>query len=112
MLKYDLSRMKQTIELGTMQEDDFSPEPNAAPTFKTGAKIRCGSYILTSSQYENVLLGSITKTTVNVVIRHRRDTTNYTHAKMNDITYKISAIQTDDRVNAFDVLTLTKEDAG
>lgn len=112
MLKYDLSRMKQTIELGTMQEDDFSPEPNSTPTFKTGAKIRCGSYILTSSQYESVLLGSITKTTVNVVIRHRRDTTSYTHAKMNDITYKISAIQTDDRVNAFDVLTLMKEDAG
>lgn len=110
MLNYNLSRMQHTIELGTMTEDDFSPEPNAEKTFTPAMKLRCGSYIITSRSYAGVLLGQQETETVNVVVRHNKNILNHDRARYMGTVYRVASVQTDERPNAFDILTLTTKE--
>lgn len=105
MLNYDISRMKQRVEFGTYSYVPDDTLEGGHEEFKPTETVWCGEYTNTQSQtFDN--LGTHVNADLVLAIRHNPDVNKKLSAKYKDHEYKIIAINSDDRLNAFDLVTL------
>lgn len=105
MLNYDISRMKQRVEFGTYSYVPDDTLEGGHEEFKPTETVWCGEYTNTQTQtFDN--LGTHVNADLVLVIRHNPDVNKKLSAKYKGHEYKIIAINSDDRLNAFDLITL------
>ena len=105
MLNYDITRMKHKVEFGTWDYVADDSLEGGHETFKPLTTVWCGEYTNTQSQtFDN--LGTHVSADLVLAIRHNPDVNKKLSAKYKDHEYKIIAINSDDRINAFDLITL------
>lgn len=105
MLNYDISRMKQQVEFGTYEYVSDDSLEGGHETFKPLTTVWCGEYTNTQTQTFNNL-GTHVDADLVLAIRHNPAINKKISAKYKDKEYKIVAINSDDRLNAFDLITL------
>ena len=104
MLNYDITRMKHKVTFETVKSHENAMGVNVATPVEV-ATVWCGEYNNTMSQtYTN--LGTHVSADLVLVIRHNPDVNKRLSAKYKGHEYKIIAINSDDRINAFDLITL------
>lgn len=104
MLNYDISRMKHKVTFETVKSHENAMGVNVATPVKV-ATVWCGEYNNTMSQtYTN--LGTNVNVDLVLVIRHNPNVKKNYKAKYLDQQYDIVNINSDDRLNAFDLITL------
>lgn len=105
MLNYDISRMKHRVEFGTYSYVPDDTLEGGHEEFKPTETVWCGEYTNTQTQtYTN--LGTNINVDLVLAIRHNPNVNKKLTAKYLDKEYKIVAINSDDRLNAFDLVTL------
>lgn len=104
MLNYDITRMKHKVTFETVKSHENAMGVNVTAPVKV-ATVWCGEYNNTMSQtYTN--LGTNVKVDLVLVIRHNPSIKNNFKAKYLGQQYDIVNINSDDRLNAFDLITL------
>lgn len=107
MKNYQLSRMKYHIELGNYQAVD-SPDPSETGSFVADTELWCGMYNTTADQKIQMQTGGTqTKEIKMIVIRHR-SINGYEMARFQGNLFKIQSFETDDSLNGFDIIELTR----
>lgn len=105
MLNYDISRMKHRVEFGTYSYVPDDTLEGGHEEFKPTETVWCGEYTNTQTQtFDN--LGTHVDADLVLAIRHNPDINKKLSAKYKGHEYKIIAINSDDRLNAFDLITL------
>ena len=105
MLNYDISRMKQRVEFGIYDYVSDDSLEGGHETFKPLTTVWCGEYTNTQTQtFDN--LGTHVNADLVLAIRHNPDVNKKLSAKYKGHEYKIIAINSDERINAFDLVTL------
>lgn len=105
MLNYDISRMKHKVEFGTWDYVADDSLEGGHETFKPLTTVWCGEYTNTQTQTFNNL-GTHVDADIVLTIRHNPSVNKKLSAKYQGNEYKIIAINSDDRINAFDLVTL------
>nr|DAW18296.1 MAG TPA: head closure knob [Caudoviricetes sp.] len=103
-------RLTQLIVFGTINDQDYDINGVLKTTFvPIGNPTLCGLWSLTTSQMIQQTGNQSTNTLI-VVVHHRPSWEKITHARLNNIAYKISNVNQDPYRNqtAYDLLTLTK----
>lgn len=109
MLNYDISRMKHKVEFGTIKSFKADNFNGRVEYYVPDFSVWCGEYTSTQTQTYD-LLGTHIDVDLTIVIRH--------NSKVNDrkilvcykgTIYQIVNINSDDRLNAFDLVTLKKD---
>lgn len=104
MLNYDITRMKHKVTFETVKSHENAMGVNVATPVEV-ATVWCGEYNNTMSQtYTN--LGTNVNVDLVLVIRHNPSIKKNYKAKYLDQQYDIVSINSDDRPNAFDLVTL------
>lgn len=104
MLNYDISRMKSKVTFETVKSHQNAMGVNVTSPVEV-ATVWCGEYNNTMSQtYTN--LGTNVNVDLVLVIRHNPSIKKNYKAKYLDQQYDIVSINSDDRLNAFDLITL------
>ena len=104
MLNYDITRMKHKVTFETVKSHQNAMGVNITSPVEV-ATVWCGEYTNTQSQtFDN--LGTHVSADLVLVIRHNPDVNKKLSAKYKGHEYKIIAINSDDRINAFDLVTL------
>ena len=105
MLNYDISRMKHRVTFGTYSYVPDDTLEGGHEEFKPTETVWCGEYTNTQTQtFDN--LGTHVDADLVLAIRHNPDVNKKLSAKYKGHEYKIIAINSDDRLNAFDLITL------
>lgn len=105
MLNYDISRMKHRVTFGTYSYVSDDTLEGGHEEFKPSEEVWCGEYSTTQSRtFDN--LGLHVDADIVLAIRHNPNVNKKLTAKYLDKEYKIVAINSDDRINAFDLVTL------
>lgn len=105
MLNYDISRLKQRIEFGTIKSIEDDNTGDYKQEFVSQFKLWCGDYTQTMTQ-QYTLLGNNQQDLLTIVIRHNPSVNDTLLAKLNGVLYDVSAIDSDSQINAFDTVTL------
>ena len=103
-------RLKRPIVFGTIDDQDYDINGVLKTTFvPIGNPTLCGLWSLTTSQMIQQTGNQSTNTLI-VVVHHRQSWEKITHARLNNIVYKVSNVNQDPYRNqtAYDLLTLTK----
>ena len=111
MLNYDLSRMKYRATFGKA-EATFDPELHrmGKEKFKPILTVWCGTYSKTQQQIQ-IEIGMKLTVDETIVIRHNEKVNDENvFVKYRGGLYKIVSINSDDQLNAFDVIDLVKSD--
>lgn len=109
MLNYDLSRMKSRVEFGTTKTVTNPYSGVNESTFVTVMSLWCGEYTNTVSQtYTN--LGNNINADIVLAVRHNNKLNKQLQVEYKGKEYKIINIDSDDRLNAFDLITLQSKD--
>ena len=104
MLNYDITRMKHKVTFETVKSHENAMGVNVTSPVEV-ATVWCGEYNNTMSQtYTN--LGTNVNVDLVLVIRHNPNVKKNYKAKYLDQQYDIVSINSDDRLNAFDLITL------
>lgn len=105
LLNYDLSRMKQRVTFGTVKTIPDDTLEGSHTEFVPITTVYCGEYTNTMNQtFTN--LGTKTDVDLVLVIRHNPLVKQGIRAKYQDTEYRVAAVNSDDRLNAFDEVTL------
>lgn len=105
MLNYDITRMKHRVEFGTYHYVEDDTISGGHEDFVPMTEVWCGEYTNTQTQTFS-LLGLQIDADVVLVIRHNPNINKKVVAKYQGKEYRIVAISSDDRLNAFDLVTL------
>lgn len=105
MLNYDISRMKHRVTFGTYHYVEDDTISGGHEDFVPMTEVWCGEYTNTQTQTFS-LLGLQIDADVVLVIRHNPDINKKVSARYQGKEYKIVALNSDDRLNAFDLVTL------
>lgn len=105
MLNYDISRMKQRVEFGTYHYVEDDTISGGHEEFVPLTEVWCGEYSSTQSQMVD-LVGLHIDADIVLAIRHNPSINKKISAKYQGKEYRIVAINSDDRLNAFDLVTL------
>ena len=104
MLNYDITRMKHKVTFETVKSHQNAMGVNITSPIEV-ATVWCGEYNNTMSQtYTN--LGTNVNVDLVLVIRHNPNVKKNYKAKYLDQQYDIVNVNSDDRLNAFDLITL------
>lgn len=109
MLNYDLSRMRYRAIFGKATYG-IDPETHmpGKERFKPMFAVWCGPYSQTQTQTQ-IALGMKLEVDTTIVIRHNdKASDENVFVRYRGGLYKIAAINSDDRLNAFDVISLVK----
>lgn len=105
MLNYDITRMKQRVEFGTTKTVTNPYSGVNESEFVTVMSLWCGEYTNTVSQtYTN--LGNNINADIVLAVRHNNKLNKQLQVKYKGKEYKIINIDSDNRLNAFDLITL------
>ncbi|WP_278588719.1 phage head closure protein [Limosilactobacillus pontis] len=109
MINYDISRMKHRVELGTTKTVTNPYSGVNESKFVPVMSLWCGEYTNTVSQtYTN--LGNSINADIVLVVRHNSQLNKQLQVKYKGKEYQIINIDSDDRLNAFDLITLQDKD--
>lgn len=103
-------RLTQLIAFGTIDDQDYDINGVLKSTFLSiGNPTLCGLWNLTTSQMIQQTGNQSTDSFI-VVVHHHKSWEKITHARLNNIVYKVSNVNQDPYRNqtAYDLLTLTK----
>lgn len=104
MLNYDISRMRRKVTFETVKSHQNKMGVNVTSPVDV-ATVWCGEYTNTMSQtYTN--LGTNINVDLVLVIRHNPNIKNTYKARYQGQQYDIVNINSDERLNAFDLITL------
>lgn len=104
MLNYDISRMRRKVTFETVKSHQNKMGVNVTSPVDV-ATVWCGEYTNTMSQtYTN--LGTNINVDLVLVIRHNPNINNNYKARYQGQQYDIVNINSDERLNAFDLITL------
>lgn len=104
MLNYDISRMRRKVTFETVKSHQNKMGVNVTSPVDV-ATVWCGEYASTMSQtYTN--LGTNINVDLVLVIRHNPNIKNNYKARYQGQQYDIVNINSDERLNAFDLITL------
>lgn len=109
MLNYDISRMRERVTFGTLGTY-LDPETHQLfnNKFKPVFTVWCGPYTQTQSQIQTALGLKIELDAV-IVIRHtKKVNSENVFAKYRGKLYKVLSIDSDERLNAFDIISMVK----
>lgn len=110
MLNYDIARMKDKVTFGKSQRIEADTITGGRDIFVPVTTLWCGNYTNTQNQtFDN--LGAHVEYDLVIAIRHNPEVNKRLFASYKDKVYKIVAINSDDRIGAFDLITL-KQYAG
>ncbi|MDA5388781.1 phage head closure protein [Loigolactobacillus backii] len=108
MKKYDLPRMKQRADFGTVKSVLNENTGNYVKQFVCQYSLWYGSFTKTITQ-SYAADGNLNLTdTVAIIIRHNPNINKSLEVRINDVAYSIVDINSDDQVNAFDVVIVKK----
>lgn len=104
MLNYDINRMRRKVTFETVKSHQNKMGVNVTSPVDV-ATVWCGEYASTMSQtYTN--LGTNINVDLVLVIRHNPNIKNNYKARYQGQQYDIVNINSDERLNAFDLITL------
>ena len=110
MLNYDINRMKSKVTFGKSKRNEDNTISGGHDVFVPVTTVWCGTYTNTQTQtFDN--LGAHVDYDIVIAIRHNPDINKRLFANYKDKVYKIVAINSDERLGAFDLITL-KQFAG
>ncbi|MCH5385706.1 phage head closure protein [Limosilactobacillus reuteri] len=111
MLNYDITRMKDKAEFGVTQSFKANNYNGRVEYFVPQFSVWCGEYTNTQTQtYDN--LGTHVDVDMVIVIRHNPNVnSNKILVCYKNVNYKIVAISSDDRLNAFDTISLKRDNS-
>lgn len=109
MKKFNISRLNKRVTFGNYGNTG-KINPNTGEPIKGFQELQtvwCGNYSMTANQ--TITLAGLANTGVRmIVIRHNTNVANATLAKVDGTEYSVTAINSDDGVNTFDLVTLTQ----
>lgn len=112
MLNYDISRMDSKAEFGKVEEFEASNYEGRIGYFVPQFTVWAGIYSNTQTQTYD-LLGAHINVDLVIAIRHNSKVNdNKIMVFYKDVFYKITNINSDGRVNGFDLLTLQRDKSG
>lgn len=108
MLNYDISRMKSRAEFGTIKTVEDDTITGSTEYYVPQFTVWCGEYTNTQAQSYD-LLGTHIDLDIVIAIRHNPQVNNNRLlVKYDGVQYKIVNINSDDRLNAYDLVTLKR----
>ena len=109
MLNYDITRMKHKVEFDTTKTVTNPYSGVNESTTVPVMSLWCGEYTNTLNQtYTN--LGNSVNADIVLAVRHNDQLNKQLQVKYKGKEYKIINIDSDDRLNAFDLITLQSKD--
>lgn len=107
MKNYNLNRLNKRAQFGTVKSVQNRINGTTKKQFVPQFTVWCGEYTLTVSNTIR-LTGTTTTTNELIVVRHDSRITTALEVMLGGVEYRVAGISSDDELNAYDVVTLTK----